>query len=177
MARDWKTSYAAQASAATPTANSPATAVASRTLLATGIAPTSVDPGSTDPDLEPIPGAYATIGQLKEHLGRTPADARQLLLRASRAVDRVTLCAIYDPTAPKYVTALREAVLEQIAVGLEQGDITASGGRRGGGFTIGKISVQPTAAADRATQIGGLWSTAWDILQQAGLTGHGPIQR
>jgi hypothetical protein len=133
-------------------------------------------PDPTGPEPEPVYG-YATIAQLHDHLGRTPANAGQLIRRASRAVDRALLCAIYDPTDPAYVAALREATLEQIAVGLEQGDVTGSGGRRGGGFSIGKITVQPQAASDRPGQIGGLWADAWDVLQQAGLTGHGPSQR
>ncbi|BAL85468.1 hypothetical protein AMIS_2480 [Actinoplanes missouriensis 431] len=136
----------------------------------------SITASTSAPD-PTIPGAYATLTQLHDHLGRTPANARQLLLRASRAVDQVILCAIYDPTDPATIAALREAVLEQIAVGLEQGDVTGSGGRKGGGFSFGKISVSPKAAEDRAAKVGDLWSSAWAILQQAGLTGHGPMQR
>jgi hypothetical protein len=133
-------------------------------------------PDPVEPEPEPVYG-YATVAQLHARLGRTPANAAQLIRRASRAVDRALLCARYDPTEPAYIEALREATLEQIDIGLEQGDVTGSGGRGGGGFSIGKITVQPQAATDRPAQIGGLWADAWDVLQQAGLTGHGPIQR
>ncbi|OKI47231.1 hypothetical protein [Micromonospora sp. CB01531] len=121
--------------------------------------------------------AYATVVQLNEKLGRTPVNAQQLLDRASRDVDRALLCTVYDPEAPDVVTALREATLEQVAANLDQGDITGSGGTRRGGFSIGRLAVQASAKDDKPVKIGSLWEQAWDILQSAGLTGHGPQSR
>ncbi|RLK13323.1 hypothetical protein DER29_4341 [Micromonospora sp. M71_S20] len=121
--------------------------------------------------------AYATIEQLTEKLGRTPVNAQQLLDRASRDVDRALLCAVYDPEDQDVVTALREATLEQIAAGFDHGDVTGSGTRRRGGFSIGRITVQAASADDTPAKIGGLWEQAWTILQAAGLTGHGPQSR
>jgi hypothetical protein len=126
----------------------------------------------------PVGGSYATVAELNHHLGRTPASAVQLLVRASRDVDRALLCAVYDPDDPVVVTALREATLEQIAANLDQGIVTGGAGSRRGGFTLGRLSVQPsTDPADRPVRIGSLWEQAWTILQAAGLTGHGPQSR
>ncbi|MEU8821805.1 fibronectin type III domain-containing protein [Actinoplanes sp. NPDC048796] len=122
-----------------------------------------------------IPGAYATITQLHDHLGRTPANARTLLIRASRAVDRALLCAIYDPASAVVQAALRDAVLEQIAGQLEGGDQSGLGvASAPSSFTIGRLSVQRSSASASAPTTGGLVDQAYAILQAAGLTGHGP---
>lgn len=126
-----------------------------------------------------IPGAYATLPELNHKLGRTPPNAEQLLIRASRDVDRALLCTVYDRDDPKVRDALREATLEQVAANLEHGNATGLGGSRRGGFTIGRLTVQAAsdAATDAPVKIGPVWEQAWDILQQAGLTGHGPQGR
>lgn len=119
--------------------------------------------------------AYATVDQLNTKLGKTPVNAQQLLDRASRDVDRALLCAVYDPADPDVVDALREATLEQVAANLDAGNVTGNGGGRSAGFTIGRLSVQASSdPADRPVKIGSLWEQAWDVLQQAGLTGYGP---
>lgn len=118
--------------------------------------------------------AYATVDELHERLGRTPANAQVLLDRASRDVDRALLCAVYDPDHPAIVTALRAATLEQVAARLDA-DTRAA---RSAGFTIGRLSVQaPADPGDQPALIGTLWEQAWTILQAAGLTGHGPQSR
>ncbi|MEU5945135.1 hypothetical protein ABZ793_06180 [Micromonospora sp. NPDC047465] len=121
--------------------------------------------------------AYATIEQLNNKLGKTPVNAQQLLDRASRDVDRALLCAVYDPEDAAVVNALREATLEQIAAGLDHGDVTGTGRTRRGGFSIGRLAVQAASADDAPVKISGLWEQAWTILQAAGLTGHGPQSR
>ena len=122
--------------------------------------------------------AYASITQLNDKLGRTPVNAQQLLDRASRDVDRALLCAVYDPDDQAVVDALREATLEQIAANLDAGNVTGGTGARRGGFTLGRLSVQPsTDPADQPVRIGSLWEQAWTILQAAGLTGHSPQSR
>ncbi|WP_320069606.1 hypothetical protein [Micromonospora sp. RTGN7] len=122
----------------------------------------------------PVAGGYASVDDLTERLGRTPANAEHLIVRASRDVDRALLCAVYDPDDQVVIDALREATLEQVAGRL---DADARAGRRAG-FTIGRLSVQASAdPGDQPVLIGGLWEQAWTVLQAAGLTGHGPQSR
>ncbi|XVU25806.1 hypothetical protein ACQPZJ_01740 [Actinoplanes sp. CA-054009] len=112
----------------------------------------------------PAAGAYAAVDDLPAPV---PADAVDQLVRASRAIDQALLCAVYDPAAPAIVETLRLATLAQVA-----DERRWARGR--GGFTLGRLSVQPVADQDRPTRTGPVWSSAWAILQQAGLTGHGP---
>lgn len=131
-------------------------------------------PAGPDPQ---IPGAYATVTELDDKLGRTPVNAAQLLIRASRDVDRALLCAVYDPDDPAIIAALREATLEQVAANLDHGNVTGNGGSRRGGFSIGRLTVQVGSSDDKPVRIGSLWEQAWDVLQAAGLTGHQPQGR
>jgi len=123
--------------------------------------------------------AYATVEQLTAYLGRTPVNAQQLLDRASRDVDRALLCAIYDPTDPAVVEVLKNATLEQVAANLDNGNVTGNSGSNRRGFSIGRLAAQQASQAseDKPVRIGSLWEQAWDVLQQAGLTGHGPQGR
>ncbi|MEU7590681.1 hypothetical protein AB0A95_30870 [Micromonospora sp. NPDC049230] len=124
--------------------------------------------------------AYATVTELNDHLGRTPANAEQLLTRASRDVDRALLTTVYDATDPVVVAALREATLEQVAANLDAGNVTGFGAVRRGGFSIGRVSVESapvTPPEGGPVRIGTLWEQAWMVLQAAGLTGHGPQSR
>jgi hypothetical protein len=115
--------------------------------------------------------AYATVADLPAPI---PANAQQLLDRASREIDRALLTAVYDPTDPVVVQALKDATLEQVAGTLASGDKTGLGVTNAPqSFTIGKIAVQKTAAAS-ASRTGALVDQAFAILQAAGLTGHGP---
>lgn len=122
--------------------------------------------------------AYATVPELTAKLlpKPTPANAQQLLDRASRDVDRALLTAVYDTALPANVAALKEATLEQVAAGLDNGDLTGNGVTRGAGFTLGRLAVQAPAAgaAGSARKVGRLWESAWEVLQLAGLTGQGP---
>ncbi|WP_370446812.1 hypothetical protein [Micromonospora sp. LHW51205] len=131
-------------------------------------------PAGPDPQ---IPGSYATVAELADKLGRTPVNAAQLLIRASRDVDRALLCAVYDSTDTAVVAAIKEATLEQVAANLTHGNSTGLGGTRRGGFSIGRLSVQAGSSDDAPVRIGSLWEQAWTILQAAGLTGHGPQSR
>ncbi|MGA5764480.1 hypothetical protein [Nonomuraea bangladeshensis] len=123
--------------------------------------------------------AYATSAEYAAYTGTTAPDGIDLLLaRASRLVDQVLLCSVYDTGDEDVVTALREATIEQAAAwnatGIEDGTGAAaewanvsiatvalgrpqSGGAGGGG----------SAAIRPAPQ-------ALMVLQQAGLTGHEP---
>lgn len=128
---------------------------------------------------------YATSADLAAYPVTVPAGvaAGPLLVRASRDVDRALLCAVYDvddagmPTSTVVRQALREAVCEQVAAMVDSGERTGTGAAvPSTGFTIGKLSVQKPAggAPGQAGRVGALWPQAWQILQQAGLTGHGP---
>lgn len=120
--------------------------------------------------------AYATPEELGQHLDPDPlpANAQQLLDRASRNVDQALLCSIYDPTDPDVQAKLKEATLEQVAAGLDAGDRKGTG-RTTGGFSIGRLSVQRAATTGNdptaPVKIGYLWAPAWYVLQQAGLVG------
>ncbi|MFF5228446.1 hypothetical protein [Dactylosporangium sp. NPDC000521] len=124
--------------------------------------------------------AYATVQELTNAMApkAPPANAQQLLDRASRDVDQALLCTVYDTALPANVAALKLATLEQVQAGLDNGDRTGTGVTSGGGFTLGRLSVQaPAANATGAPRkVGRLWAPAWDVLQQAGLTGDGPSQ-
>ncbi len=123
---------------------------------------------------DPIPGAYATLADLDGVVDPIPGNAAQLLVRASRAVDRALLCAVYDPTDPAVIAALREATVEQVAGGLESGDRRGLGvAAAPSGFTIGRVTVQRPAAA-AVPKVGHLYAQAFAALQAAGLTGQGP---
>ena len=117
--------------------------------------------------------AYATEAELTTHLGYTPANAQQLLDRASRDVDRALLCAVYDPNDPAVVAALREATLEQVAGLLAAGDSTGLGSNVQS-FTLGRLSVTRTQGSEAAVRPGQLHPQAYAVLQAAGLTGHAP---
>lgn len=132
--------------------------------------------------------AYATPEQLAAYPVTVPAgaNAELLLRRASRDVDQALLCTVYPvdehgrPTDPAVVTALMEATCEQVAGILDSGDRTGTGAAPPtSSFSIGKVSVVrggqgAGGSAAQASRIAGLWPQAWQILQQAGLTGHGP---
>jgi len=122
--------------------------------------------------------AYATVQELTNAMlpKAPPANAQQLLDRASRDVDQALLCAVYDPADADVVAALKLATLEQVQAGLDNGDQTGNGVTRGGGFTLGRMSVQAASSSSEgaARKIGRLWEQAWAVLQQAGLTGDGP---
>jgi hypothetical protein len=121
--------------------------------------------------------AYATPAELAAApYNLTPTNAQLLLDRASRDIDQELLTAVYDPTDPDMIAALKLATLEQVAAGLDAGDTAGTGVRRGGGFTLGRLSVQAPAAGavGGPARVGRLWAQAWQALQQAGLTGYGP---
>lgn len=123
--------------------------------------------------------AYATVEQLDAYLGYLPKNANRLLDRASRDIDRVLLCAVYDGTDDT-TTALRDATLEQVAYQLEQGNMS--------GIRHGLQPGVPTGASaggvdlSRGQSVGGataslplLGEQAYAVLQRAGLTGGGPM--
>lgn len=131
---------------------------------------------------------HATEQQLEDYPVTVPAgvSAALLLTRASRDVDRALLAAVYDvdddgvATDVDVLAALRDATIEQVAGMIESGDRTGTGAAPPtSSFSIGKVSVVrggqgAGGSAAQASRIGPLWPQAWQILQQAGLTGHSP---
>lgn len=124
--------------------------------------------------------AYATTGELTAYLGYAPNGAQRLLDRASRDIDRALLTAVYDVTLAAVITALRDATLEQVAYQLVMGntDGIAHGMQPGvpTGASAGSVDLSRGQSVGGST--GGLpliGDQAWAILQQAQLTGRGPI--
>jgi hypothetical protein len=134
--------------------------------------------------------AYATVTELTEFIGHTPENAERMLTRATRRVRSALMSAIYDPTNTDVIAALREATLELCAwwddngldggesgpdadpgawTSVSAGSIALSRGSGSAGAAGGSESATARTAA-RA----GLPEQAWLVLQQAGLTGHGP---
>ncbi len=124
--------------------------------------------------------AYATAEELEAHLGYAPQGADRLLDRASRDIDRVLVCQVYDTEAEDIVAALKAATLEQVAYQLVQGNVD--------GVRHGMQPGVPTGASagsvdlSRGQSVGGdtkalplIGDQAWAALQAVGLTGQGPI--
>jgi hypothetical protein len=130
--------------------------------------------GDTGLPTTPPAGAYASQADLDAVVSPVPGNADQLLVRASRDVDRALLTAVYDRTDPAVIAALRDAVLEQVAGNLASGDRGGLGAASApSSFTIGRLAVQGATPA-AVPRTGGLVDQAWAVLQAAGLTGHGP---
>lgn len=118
---------------------------------------------------------YATVADLGAVPGIVvPAGAEQLLTRASRDVDQALIAAVYDPTDPAVIAALREATVEQAAGYIEAGDRRGTGATLPQSFSLGSLSVQLGQGAAGPARVGGLYRQAWLVLQRAGLTGQEP---
>lgn len=125
---------------------------------------------------EPAGLAYATPADYATHFRKAPPDnIRLLLLRASRAVDRLALCAVYAvddggaPTDTGVAAALREATVEQVdwwgrlgdddgtgdtsaLAGAQIGTVKLPGGADGGG--VPEYAPAARAALARAGLLG-----------------------
>lgn len=102
-----------------------------------------------------------------------PANSRRALADASRAVDAMLLTAVYDvdvagmPTDAAVIVAVRDATCAQAE------DLRAAKAAAAGSFSIGAISVTrsaPVTVRDEDYRS----PRAYEILQQAGLTGQSP---
>ncbi|WP_101788651.1 hypothetical protein [Nonomuraea indica] len=127
--------------------------------------------------------AYATVDDLvPTYVSSAPANVELLLTRASRAVDRALLAAVYDVDDPDVVTALRDATCEQVAAWVEAGETGTGASAEYGDVQIGSVRL---ARGTRGSSNGGaggggsaatrLAPQAWAVLQQARLTGHEPF--
>ncbi len=149
----------------------------------------------TDPDAETVqasevvtvveaagPGrVYATAADLADWLGLTspPAGASRMIRAASRDVDQLLLTAVYDvdaaglPTTPAHIAALRDATCAQAEYARGRGDAYGVGAGHIKQASIGSVSFQRGGAT--GGEAPGRYSPqAYEILQQAGLTGHEP---
>lgn len=124
--------------------------------------------------------AYATVEQLATHLGYTPDGAQRLLDRATRDIDRILRCAIYDTENDDVIEALKVATMEQVAYQLEQGN--TSGIRHG--MQPGAPTGSSAGAVDlsRGQSVGGnttalplIGDQAYQVLAAGGVSFQGPI--
>jgi len=131
--------------------------------------------------------AYATPAQWAASdyaLATMPADpeAQRRLNRASRIIDEMIITAIYDvdddglPTDTKIADALRDATCAQAEYMASAGDPLGIGATNQiSSFSIGSVSVTRKAGQNGSDTPSRYAPAAWTILQQAGLTGQGPI--
>jgi hypothetical protein len=126
--------------------------------------------------------AYATVAELDAYLGHITDQAERRLDRASRLVDRELIAAIYDRADPDVVEALKAATLEQMADwdtsgadGTEAGDPGQWSTVSAGSIALGRGSRSGGSGGASASTTDRLCTQAALILQQAGLTGQGPI--
>lgn len=116
---------------------------------------------------------YATVEELTAAmLPRTPpANAEQLLRRASRQVDRILLTSVYDAADADVIQALSDATCEQV---LYQLGIGNSAGIEGGysSVAIGSVKLDKGSSGGGGNGDSRFSPEAFTILQLAGLTGH-----
>lgn len=112
-----------------------------------------------------------------------PTGARRALAAASREVDGMLLCAVYDvdadgyPTDPDHIVALRDATCAQADYAAGQGDPYGVGSDRITSVSLGSLSYSRAAPPAGQTAAPRWSQTALDILSAAGLTGHEPRDR
>lgn len=126
--------------------------------------------------------AYATAEQLETFLGYAPTGADRLLDRASRDIDRLLLCAVYDADDPDVQAALQTATLEQVAYQLELGNVNGIAHPLQSGVPSG--SSAGAVDLSRGQSTGGnsmsaplIGDQAWSVLQAARFSFQGPMPR
>ena len=122
--------------------------------------------------------AYATSSDYTAYTGGSaPTNIDLLLTRASRAVDQALIAAVYDTEDADVVTALREATCEQVAAWAAVGEDGTGASAEYANVSIGSVSLgraQSGGAGGGGSAATRLAPQAFAVLQQAGLTGHGP---
>lgn len=128
-----------------------------------------------------MPLVYATAAEYASWSpDPAPADIEQRLARASAAVRRATLTAVYDvtpaglPSDPEMVATFREATFEQVAYWLTTGDQQGAAGQWQS-VSLGRASMSRAAGSGGRTARERLAPLAETVLANAGLIG-GPIQ-
>ncbi|MBK6015619.1 hypothetical protein [Streptomyces sp. MBT53] len=116
---------------------------------------------------------YATPEQV--WTGQPPADAERLLARASEDIDDALLTAVYRtdsagmPTDPKVVTALADAVRDQIEYWAATGDDGTGAAGRWDSVSIGPVSLSGRKDAPASADDVDLAPRAHRALTRAGL--------
>lgn len=128
---------------------------------------------------------YATPAEYAEWLGvsQPPTGADRALRSASRVVDRALLTAIYEADEQGFPIdlgerqAVRDATCAQAEAARAAGDPDGIGAAPlYEGVTIGSVQLTRAKGTDGGPGRLGtdIARAAWDVLQQAGLTGGGP---
>jgi hypothetical protein len=125
---------------------------------------------------------YATTADYATHLrAAPPTGARRALAEASRDVDDMLLTAVYDvdddglPTDPAVAAALRDATVIQADYRRGLGDPHGRDAGRIVAGQIGSVSVTRSGTPSGQGAPARFASKAWQVLQQAGLVGYGPL--
>lgn len=136
----------------------------------------------TAPQPPPSTGMYANTGDYATYTGEAPkAGLPKLLRRATLDVRRQTMTAVYDvdavtklPTDAGLLQALKDAVCEQasycIDTGRAKGVVTPTSS-----FTLGKLSASKGGSSGSTASGPNFSPHAFQILNDAGLTGAGPL--
>ena len=127
--------------------------------------------------------AYATVAELKAFLDDyEPPGASRLLDRASRDIDRLLLCAVYDPDDADVQAALKAATLEQVAYQLAIGNTDGISHPLQSGVPSG--SSAGAVDLSRGQSTGGnsmsaplIGEQAFAVLQAARFSFQGPMPR
>lgn len=158
----------------------------------TGFGATTIDHTiQVGPVANPVNGlrVYATSTDYANELHvAPPAGIRRALEVASGIVDQMLKTAYYDvdddgmPTDAAVIAAMRRATCLQAEFAGAAGDRNVVGAAKPASFSLGKLSVSRAQAAPGTSGMGGIgprgeWSQrAWDVLDEAGLTGHSPAE-
>lgn len=127
------------------------------------------------------PTSYATVAEYADWLDVAEADAPEGAERALRMatydINQLLLASIYEtedglPTDADLADALRDATCAQAEYAQSSGDRYGVGAARVTQASIGSISVTRSSGTAGGTGSGRYSERAWQILQQAGLTGH-----
>ncbi|MGH3745807.1 MAG: hypothetical protein ACRDT8_00225 [Micromonosporaceae bacterium] len=118
---------------------------------------------------------YAVANDLLTVLDAVPADAERRIRRAELDINRILLTARYDPAGADVIAALKEATCEQVAYGFESGDTGTGAAGQFQSVAIGSVQLA-RGATGGAAETGGIAPKAFDVLQQAGLTGHSLVE-
>lgn len=122
---------------------------------------------------------YATTAEYATSPLTSGTSTDQALVAASLDVDQMLLSSVYDvdadglPTDTDVADALRDATIAQAQHAAAKGDVANVGAGTITQASIGSVSFQRRGAGGGATP-GRYSPQAQQILQQAGLTNHGP---
>lgn len=124
---------------------------------------------------------YATTADYANYLHASPPQrSRRALWTASMNIDNMLLCAVYDvdddgmPTDPEVIAAMRDATCAQADYAKTIGDPNGVGASQYHSVSIGSASLARGYNQKGSAAPGRYSPIAFEILQRAGLTAHGP---